>query len=82
MIILGLHKDPWHSTGAAIVREEANEVRFASLSEERANREKDSRKFPQLSVKACLDQLGVSSIAEIDLVVMDYIVTSDWRTIF
>ena len=79
MIILGLHKDPWHSAGAAIIREEADEVRFASLSEERMNREKDSRKFPQLSVKACLDQVAVSSTAEIDLVVMDYIVRSDWQ---
>ncbi|MFZ1220041.1 MAG: carbamoyltransferase C-terminal domain-containing protein [Chthoniobacterales bacterium] len=79
MIILGLHKDPWHNSGAAIIREDAAGVRFANLSEERANREKDSRKFPSLSLKACLDELGVSSRDAIDLVVMDYIVRADWK---
>lgn len=78
MIVLGLHKDPWHSTGAAMIREDENGAQFANLSEERRNREKDSRKFPNLSIKACMDQLGVSSLGEIDLVVLDYIVSRDW----
>src|SRR4051812_34958342 len=78
MIILGLHKDPWHNSGAAMIREDAKGVRFANLSEERANREKDSRKFPSLSLKACMNEVGVSSPDAIDLVVMDYIVRPDW----
>ena len=78
MIVLGLHKDPWCYTGAAMIREDANGVRFATLSEERCNREKDSRKFPNSSIKACMDRLGVSSMDEIDLVVLDYIVRRDW----
>ncbi|HKP03531.1 MAG TPA: carbamoyltransferase C-terminal domain-containing protein [Chthoniobacterales bacterium] len=78
MIILGLHRDPWHNAGVAIIREDAEGVRFASLSEERANREKDSRKFPHRSLKACLDDLEISSPEEIDLVVLDYIVRPDW----
>ncbi len=79
MIILGLHKDPWHDSGAAMIREDADGIRIASLSEERANREKDSRRFPHLSLKACMDELGVSSTEEIDLVVLDYIVRPSWR---
>ena len=78
MVVLGLHKDPWHNTGAALIKEDARRVQFANLSEERANREKDSRKFPGLAIKACLNQLGVSSVTEIDLVVLDYIVKPEW----
>jgi carbamoyltransferase len=61
-----------------MIREDADGVRFANLSEERANREKDSRKFPGRSIEACMNQLGVSAVARIDLVVLDYIVTPDW----
>jgi carbamoyltransferase len=78
MVVLGLHKDPWHNTGAAMIREDGDGVRFASLGEERANREKDSRKFPSRSIEACMNQLGISSTTEIDLVVLDYIVKADW----
>jgi carbamoyltransferase len=78
MMVLGLHKNPWHNTGAAIIREDADGVQFANLSEERANREKDSRKFPGLSIKACMDELGVSALAKTDKIVLDYIVRPDW----
>jgi carbamoyltransferase len=78
MIIAGLHRDPWHNTGVAIIREDADRLQFANLTEERANREKDSREFPSRSLKACLEQLEVSSPAEIDLIVMDYIVRPEW----
>lgn len=79
MNILGLHKDPWHNTGAALISEDGNGVRFANLTEERCNRDKESRKFPSLSVKACMDELRVNSVDGIDLFVLDYIVTPDWR---
>jgi len=79
MIILGLHKDPWHNSGAAIIREDGNDVRFANLAEERCNREKDSRKFPILSTQACMKELGVTSMSDVDLIMMDYIITPDWR---
>jgi carbamoyltransferase len=79
MIVLGLHKDPWHNSGAAMIRDDGDGPRFVNLAEERANREKDSRRFPQLSVDACMSELGVRSVDEIDLVVMDYLVTPDWR---
>jgi carbamoyltransferase len=78
MVVLGLHKDPWHDTGAAIIREEPNGVRFANLSEERCNREKDSRKFPALSIEACMAELNIASVSEIDLVVIDYIAKPRW----
>lgn len=79
MIVLGLHKDPWHNSGAAMIRENGSGVRFANLAEERCNREKDSRKFPILSTQACMKELGVTSIHDVDLVMMDYIMTPDWR---
>lgn len=82
MIILGLHRDPWHSSGAAMIREEAEVIDMANLAEERLNREKDSRKFPLLSTKACMSQCQVDSFDEIDLVVLDYIVNPDWRADF
>lgn len=61
-----------------MIRQDAGQVRFANLGEERANREKDSRKFPALSIQACLDQLQVSLVADIDLIVLDYIARPDW----
>jgi carbamoyltransferase len=63
-----------------MVREDAGKVRFANLSEERANREKDSRKFPGRSIEACMKELGVASTTEIELVVIDYIVKADWTS--
>jgi carbamoyltransferase len=80
MIVLGLHKDPWHNSGAAMIREDGNGVRFANLAEERCNRLKDSRNFPALSTRACMDELGVASLDDVDLIVMDYIIRPDWRT--
>ena len=79
MIVLGLHKDPWHDSGAALIKEENGQVQFASLSEERCNREKDSREFPSLSTRACLEELQVPSLEAIDLFVVDYIMNRDWR---
>ncbi|NOU66740.1 carbamoyl transferase [Paenibacillus sp. LMG 31461] len=79
MIILGIHKDPWHNTGAAIIKEVDNEVQFAFISEERLNREKDSRVFPIKSILACMKQLNINSKDEIDLIVMDHIEDIDWR---
>lgn len=79
MMILGLHKDPWHNTGAAVVRVEGGVRKIVMISEERFDRVKDSRSFPQLSVEACMYEFGVKDINEFDLVVLDYIVSTDWR---
>lgn len=79
MIVLGLHKDPWHDAGAAMIMADAGGVHFANLCEERCNREKDSRRFPLFATEACIKQLGVSSIADVDLIVLDYIERPDWQ---
>lgn len=79
MIVLGLHKDPWHNTGAAIVKIEGGKRRVVMVSEERFDRVKDSRAFPSRSVEACMHDFGVKNIGEFDLVVLDYIVSTDWR---
>jgi len=79
MIVLGLHKDPWHNTGACIISDKSGSFDICFISEERLNREKDSRKFPEKAIKACMDQMNIKSQGEIDLVVMDYIEDKDWR---
>jgi carbamoyltransferase len=80
VIILGLHRDPWHNTGAAMIRADAGvPPRFVMISEERLDRVKDSRAFPGQSIAACMSELDVLSTSEIDLVVLDYIRVPDWR---
>jgi carbamoyltransferase len=79
VIVLGLHEDPWHSTGAAVIRSDGGGAQVASLSQERCDRVKDSRAFPAAATQACLEELGVGSIEDVDLVVVDYIRHRDWR---
>lgn len=80
MIVLGLHKDPWHNTGAAAVGERNGKLEVALLSEERLDRVKDSRAFPHHSALACLKQVGAASPHDADLIVMDHIIRDDdWR---
>jgi carbamoyltransferase len=79
MVILGLHRDPWHSTGAAVVRDDGDGPRVVTVSEERLDRVKDSRAFPERAIAACMADAGVGSLDAIDLVVLDYIRVPDWR---
>jgi carbamoyltransferase len=79
LIILGLHRDPWHSTGAAMIRAGGGTPRIVTVAEERLDRVKDSRTFPARAIAACMAELGVGSPREIDLVVLDYIRSPDWR---
>ena len=78
MTILGLHRDPWHDTGAAIIRDDGDGPRIVMVSEERLDRFKDSRAFPRRAIEACMADAGVGPIDEIDLVVLDYIRVPDW----
>ena len=73
MKVLGLHIDPWHNTGACVIVGDGTFPNLAFLSEERIDRVKDSRAFPAGSVRACMEELGVASLNEFDVVVMDYI---------
>lgn len=80
MKILGLHKDPWHNTGACAIQGEDSNFKIAFVSEERLDRVKDSRAFPTGAIKACMDELKIASIDEFDMIVMDYIHENrDWR---
>ena len=79
MFVLGIHKDPWHNTGAALIRHEAGKTDFVFVSEERLDRVKDSRAFPERSIIACLNEFGLRNINDVDLVVMDYIRNKDWK---
>lgn len=81
--VLGIHKDPWHNTGAAIVTEQNGKVEVVYVAEERLDRTKDSRKFPELAVAACLKHVGLRNVAELDLVILDYICRNDdWKKDF
>ncbi len=79
MTILGLHKDPWHNTGACIISDKDGLFNVCAVSEERLNREKDSRKFPEKAIKTCMKQMNIKKYDEINLVVTDYIEDGDWR---
>lgn len=77
--ILGIHKDPWHNTGACIIKDDGTSKKMAFLSEERLDRKKDSRSFPDLSIQACMRQLNINSFDDFDMIVMDYIENDNWR---
>lgn len=79
--VLGLHKDNWHDTGAALVyRNETGQRAIAHVSQERLDRNKGSRAFPLEAAEACLEMGGLSSYGGADLVVLDHTVDSnDWR---
>ncbi len=70
--VLGLKPGPWHDTGAALVVERGGGLDVAAISQERLDRRKHSRAFPRDAIDYCLAVLGVS-LAELDLVVSDYI---------
>ena len=79
MLIIGIHKDPWHDTGVCGIKID-NEFKIANVSEERFDRIKDSRRFPHQSLKMVLRELGEDNLNKADLVILDYIVDkSNWR---
>ena len=75
--VLGIHRDPWHDTGAAIVWGDGSKRMLCAVSEERYDRKKDSRSFPARSMLACLQSAGLS-IENIDLTASDYIRSPSW----
>ena len=78
--ILGLHKSPWHDTGACIIQSsELNEIKINFISQERLDKKKHSRTFPELAINSCMRELKIDSYEEIDLVILDYIINKDWR---
>lgn len=83
-IVLGLHKDPWHDSGAAVVATDTDGERvIVAINEERLDRTKNSRAFPERATRSCLDEFGIASPEHADLVVYDYIYERmDWRKDF
>lgn len=70
--VLGLKVDPWHDTGAAIVREGRDGPAVVAISQERLDRCKHSRAFPAAAIAYCLDTAGVR-LQDLSLVVADFI---------
>jgi carbamoyltransferase len=64
MLTLGINYSKMHDSAACIVRD--GKLLFA-ISEERLSRLKHDARFPALSIKACLDNAGVSA-ADLDFV--------------
>ena len=69
--VLGIHRDPWHDTGAALVWGDTSQRMLCTVSEERFDRKKDSRLFPVRSINACLESAGLS-IDDVDLTCLLY----------
>ncbi len=83
-VVLGLHKDQWHDTGAAVValRSDGSRV-VAHINQERLNREKHSRAFPDLATAACFRELGLEGPEAAKLIVLDFVIDQfDWRLDF
>jgi carbamoyltransferase len=72
--VLGLKLSPWHDTGAAIVFEEGPELRVVAISQERLDRVKNSRAFPEAAINYCLD-MAHCRLTDLSLVVCDFIVS-------
>lgn len=79
---LGIHRDPWHDTGAALVYTQQSERKIVAISEERLDRIKDSRAFPLLSIKECLHYAKIESLEHLDVICADYIINKSWDNDF
>lgn len=75
---VGIHRDPWHDTGASAVCEVDGERRIICLTEERFNREKDSRGYPLHSLNECLRFLGLDNFGDVEAIASDYIIRESW----
>lgn len=71
-MVLGLHPDPGHDTGAAVISRDADGGRLiVHVNEERLDRVKGSHAFPARAAAACLQESGLTSPAAAELVVLD-----------
>ncbi|MEM8835318.1 MAG: carbamoyltransferase C-terminal domain-containing protein [Planctomycetota bacterium] len=57
--VLGVHLGPAHDTGAALVYEDAGELRAVAIAEARLSRRKHSRAFPGRAIEVCLNEVGI-----------------------
>ena len=62
-----------------MIRAHHGAAEIVMISQERLDRAKDSRAFPAQAIAACMAELGVGSERDIDLIVLDYIRSADWR---
>lgn len=79
MVILGLHRDPWHNSGACILHEKSGELRVTAISQERLDRIKDSANYPDQAISYCLEEAGITHAGECDYIISDYILRPDWE---
>lgn len=79
MLILGVHRDPYHNTGAAALYDDGREIKIVAISQERLDRKKDSAEYPDDAIDYCLNALGAESLNDCDLIVSDYIFRPEWN---
>lgn len=77
--VLGIHRDPWHDTGAALVYTNLGKRQLVSVSEERLDRVKDSRNYPEKSIQYCLQDACFDSFDDINLFCADFIQNKTWN---
>src|SRR6266545_1208986 len=74
--VLGLKLNPWHDTGAAIVVEDSGTLKITAISQERVDRIKHSRAFPQGAIDYCLEIMGLR-LEDLSQVVADFIISPE-----
>lgn len=79
MLVLGLHRDPFHHSGASVVYDDGKTLTVKAISEERLNRKKNSSEYPDRSIEYCLKAVGANSIEDCDYVVSDYFFRPTWN---
>ena len=79
MLILGVHRDPYHNTGAAVLYDDGIEIKIVAISQERLDRKKDSAEYPDAAIDYCLNAFGAESTDDCDLIVSDYIFRREWH---
>lgn len=77
LLIIGLHRAPYHHTGAAVIKETDEGLEVVAISQERLDRIKDSGNNPDVAIDYCLNAVGVGSLDDVDLIVSDYIYKPD-----
>jgi carbamoyltransferase len=70
MKVLGI-KCSGHDTGAALLRDDSGEIKISAISEARLNRRKHSYAYPLLSIEYVLENSGLTSLDELDLICID-----------
>ncbi|MFO1435235.1 MAG: carbamoyltransferase C-terminal domain-containing protein [Gammaproteobacteria bacterium] len=74
-VVLGLNVNPGHDTGAALLVERDGQLQVIAISQERLDRVKHSRAFPQQAINHCLQKADLR-LRDVDLIVAPYLLNA------